>query len=158
MLLRTFVPLALVLGVACVPQAPAAPTPHNAVEVSASFGKTWDALIDQFADRNIPIKTIERASGLIATDPLRVGESLLDAADCGKDWTGTKVYPTNVVYNALVRGDSSHSTIRITARWSRIGASREMGTHGDVNEECSSRAAWETEIENAVKTVAESRK
>src|SRR5689334_6312594 len=64
---------------------PPPPEPREATHVDASMGRTWDAVIDQFAARNIPIRTIERASGLIATDQLTVGREGYWWADCGKD-------------------------------------------------------------------------
>lgn len=146
---------ALICATGCVPTPPAAPTPHNGVDIGASFGRTWDAVIDEFARNNIPIKTIDRSSGLIATDALKVGPSLAEAADCGKDAVAGTVYPTDATYNALVRGDSSHATLRITVRWTRIGKSRELGDRSIVNEECSTRATWETSLEQKIKQAAE---
>jgi hypothetical protein len=107
--------------------------------------------------KDIPIKTIDRSSGLIATDALTVGPSLAEAADCGKDAIAGTVYPTNATYNALVRGDSSHATVRITVRWMRIGKSRQLADHSIVNEECSTRATWETALERKIKEAAEAK-
>lgn len=154
---RVIIIAALTATASCVPTPPAAPTPHTAVDIGASFGRTWDAVIDEFARSNIPIKTIDRSSGLIATDALTVGLSLADAADCGKDAVFGTVYPTNATYNALVRGDSSHATLRITVRWMRIGKSRELADHSIVNEECSTRATWETALERKIKDAAEAK-
>ena len=147
----------LIATAGCVPTPPAAPTPHSAIDIGASFGRTWDAVIDEFARSNIPIKTIDRSSGLIATDALTVGPSHSEAADCGKDAIAGTVYPTNATYNALVRGDSSRSTLRITVRWMRIGKSRELADHSIVNEECSTRATWETALERKIKDAAEAK-
>jgi len=150
--------LSVVAVLGCTPQPPAAPAPHTAMSVNASFGRTWDALIDDFAGNNIPIKTIDRTSGLIATDKLSVAASLTDAADCGTNWDHTPALPTDVEYNALVRGDSSHSTIRVTARWTRTGQSRVLGDKTRVTEECSTRATWETSLEDQIKKSAEGAK
>jgi len=38
------------------------------VEVTSSFGRAWDAVIDVFAEANTPIRTMERASGFIAAE------------------------------------------------------------------------------------------
>jgi hypothetical protein len=152
--------LVLAAITACVPAPPAAPAPHTAMEVSASFGRTWDALIDEFSQRNIPIKTIERASGLIATDGLRVDASSglgTGQADCGKDWAGVPAIPTEATYNALVRGDSSHATIRVTVRWVRLGKSRVLGNSDNVSEECSTKGVWETALEKQIKERAETK-
>ncbi len=132
--------------------------PHNAIDIGASFGRTWDAVIDEFARSNIPIKTIDRSSGLIATDALKVGPSLGDAADCGKDAIVGPVYPTDATYNALVRGDSSRtSLLQITVRWIRVGKSRVLGDRSIVNEECSTRATWEMSLQQKIKQAAEAK-
>lgn len=127
------------------------------MDVNASFGRTWDALIDEFAKNNIPIKTIDRSSGLIATDALKVGASLAGAAECGKDAVAGLVYATDATYNALVRGDSSRSTLRITVRWTRVGKSRILASTNIVNEECSTKATWETSLEQLIKQAAEAK-
>ncbi len=154
---RVVLTAALMCTVGCLPTPPAAPTPHNAIDIGASFGRTWDAVIDEFARSNIPIKTIDRSSGLIATDALKVGPSLGDAADCGKDAIVGPVYPTDATYNALVRGDSSHTSLRITVRWTRIGKSRVLADQSIVNEECSTRATWETSLQQKIKQAAEAK-
>ena len=65
-------------------QAPLPPAPRDATHVSASAGQTWDAVVDLFAARDIPIRTIDRATGLVATDELSVGTEGRKWADCGK--------------------------------------------------------------------------
>ena len=154
---RVVLTAALICTASCVPTAPAPPTPHSGMDIGASFGRTWDAVIDEFARNNIPIKTIDRSSGLIATDALKVGPSLAEAADCGKDAVAGTVYATDATYNALVRGDSTHSTLRITVRWTRLGKSRELADRSIVNEECSTRATWETSLEQKIKQAAEAK-
>jgi hypothetical protein len=111
------------------------------------MGETWDAVIDLFATRNIPIRTIERASGIIATDGLRVEyESGAKWADCGKH--GRSHYrATTGIYNVLVRGDSTRSTVRTTVRWSYITLK--------LNLDCTSNYVWERELEQDVKERAE---
>jgi hypothetical protein len=156
---RRFSIAALLVAGACVPAPPGPPVPHAAMDVNASFGRTWDAVIDQFAAENIPIKTIDRSSGLIATDRLGVAASAAGGADCGKEWTGERVFATNGTYNALVRGDSTHSTLRVTVRWSRTGPSRGMDANKEnVTEECSTKGTWETEFESKIKAAAEAKK
>jgi hypothetical protein len=141
---------------ACQPVAPAPPTPRNAVDVSASFGRTWDALIDQFAARNIPIKTIDRSSGFIATDALKTSLADSSWSDCGKDWMQTVIRPTDATYNAVVRGDSSGSNLRVTVRWVANGVAH-IGSQGSFVE-CSTRGTWEAEFERLVKAAAERRR
>jgi hypothetical protein len=127
-------------------QPPPRPAPREASHVVASMDQTWDAVIDVFATRNIPIRTIERASGLIVTDALRVGEEGSAWANCGT--VGGKVLvPDRATYNVLVRGDSSEATVRTTVLWSRA---EEPGAT-----ECASTYIWERMLEADVKTRAE---
>jgi hypothetical protein len=111
------------------------------------MGATWDAVIDMFAARNIPIRTIERVSGIIATDQLSVGEEGQSWAVCG-DGNGTTLSPNFAIYNVLVRGDSAKSRVMATVRWTLGSASSDV--------ECASTRVWERELESAVKARAES--
>jgi hypothetical protein len=133
---------------------PGPPTPHEATEILASRGRTWDVVIEFFADGNIPIRTMDRASGFIATELLGVHSREATAwADCGRKVAGgfapqdatLEIVPTLAIYNVLVRGDSSSSTAKITVRWS-IGAGAG---------ECSTRGRWEVEAEQDIKLRAE---
>ena len=51
------------------------------VVLDASFDETWGAVVQTFFDRNIPVRTVEKASGLLESDDLR-GEIGRDC-DCG---------------------------------------------------------------------------
>lgn len=145
---------------ACTPpQPPAAPAPVSATPVSASFGKAWDAVIDVFAQRNIPIKTIERASGFIATDPLAVAiqrDGKPHAwADCGKAIFGGYFPPTNATYNVRVKGDSTRSTVQISVLW-RYAPPEGTIMAGPGND-CSTKGVWEAEATAAIKRTAEAK-
>jgi hypothetical protein len=125
---------------------PPPPTPRDASLVAASMGQTWDAVIDLFATRNIPIRTIERASGLIVTDALRVGQEGNTYASCGTK-NGKVLAPDRATYNVLVRGDSSMATVRTTVLWTR--------TAEPIVPECTSTFIWERALETDVKARAE---
>jgi hypothetical protein len=123
--------------------------PRQATPVSAGHSRTWDAVVDVFADRNIAIRTMDRSSGFIATEELHVRPSEgLEWADCGKNLGGA-IGPTRAVYNVLVRGDSSAPTVKATVRW---GALRK-----DNLIECTTKGTWESDAESEVKRRAESR-
>jgi hypothetical protein len=140
-----------ILVVSCVGySAPDPPTPREATDVNASLGRTWDAVIDLFAARLIPIRTIERASGLIVTDQLSVGPEGREWADCGKTSAG-RYRPNYATYNVLVRGDSTRARVKATVRW----------VYSDLKGkvlECSTTHVWETALEQGVKTRAEEQK
>lgn len=135
--------LLLVLVMAgCVASLPPAPT-RPPTAVAASFGATWNAVIDVFADRNIPIATIDRASGFIATEPLQV-----DGLD-GEKWAvcatsiGMVIPARTATYNVLVRGDSTAATVRATVTWQNASAS------------CVTKGTYESELETVVRALAE---
>ena len=139
--------LFLTVGCAASPPVPA-PAREETV-VAVSFAATWDATIDHFAEDNIPISTIERASGIVATTRLGVDpETALIASDCG---TGQGIYydvrfrATDAIYNVLVRGDERSSTVRVTVSWSNPAASFE----------CTTTGVWEAETQEAIKERAE---
>ncbi|HZE74909.1 MAG TPA: hypothetical protein VE091_06340 [Gemmatimonadales bacterium] len=139
----------LVLAVTgCAQFTPPAPaTPREATPVAASFGRTWDAVIDEFADRNIPIRTIERASGLIATEQLTISYNASTEADCGQVGGYPSRAPTHAVYNVLVRGDSTRSTVKVTMRWMYIAPKTSI--------ECSTRYKWEKAFEETARLRAQ---
>jgi hypothetical protein len=110
----------------------------------ASTGYTWDAVIEVFAARNIPIRTIERVSGLIVTDNLNVGPEGKEWANCGSAGLG----PSHGTYNVLVRGDSIRSMVKATVRWS-LYVSQAADT------ECSTTHEWERRFEDQIKQLAE---
>ncbi|HKG91445.1 MAG TPA: hypothetical protein VKA84_06135 [Gemmatimonadaceae bacterium] len=140
---------------ACVPpQPPAPPVERSTTTVAASFGQTWDAVIDWFATKNIPIRNVERASGLIVAEPMKMGLGLREAhtqkfADCGTDFMGTRGVPTDAIYNVLVRGDSAQSTVRMTVRYVAADAS--------TTKTCSTMGTFETEAETMIKQNAEAK-
>ena len=147
--------IALVLTVAaCIPTPIPPPAPRTGTSVSSSFDRAWNGVIDVFTARNIPIRNIEKASGLVVTEPLLVNDrSATQWADCGNSM-GIPLLPTNATYNVLVRGDSARANVRVTVRWMRAGAARGFST-AQVVEECSTRGVWENSFESEVKRIAE---
>jgi len=55
------------------PPRPIEPEITKSFEVDASFDRTWEALIETFAELQLPIKTIEKDSGIIATEWINYG-------------------------------------------------------------------------------------
>ena len=102
-------------------------------------------MIDAFAERNIPIRTMERASGFISTEQLAAGSGTGSLADCGS-MLGLKLPAHRATYNVIVRGDSAQSTAKATVRWVNEGRG-----------ECVSTGEWETGFELRVKARAEGR-
>lgn len=145
--MRTLGLVAFCLAVAgCATIPPAQPTPREATSVRAPIARTWDAVIDVFAAENIPIKTMDRASGFISTDPLAVGLRTSQAyADCGKIM-GMAIGADHATYTVLVRGDSVRATVRAAVRF--------VNTSPPPTE-CSSNGTWESVFEAKIKARAE---
>jgi len=127
--------------------------PRQPMRVEAPFARTWDAAIDVFADRTIPIRTIDRASGLIVAEPTKVEAGQAELADCGLSPIGIEYAPTDANWNLIVRSDSTHSTVKATVRF--LAVSQGVGA---TSIECTSRGVWETQLEERIKAAAEAKK
>ena len=150
---RASVPAALFIVAGCMTPPAAPPPPRPAADIAAPVGKTWDAVIDEFAAQNIPIRTMERASGFIAADQLTVPrQSQEKHADCGTD-IGVALWPDRATYNVLVRGDSARSTVKVTVRWTTFG----LVANNTTPIECSTTGLWEARAEGAIRDRAEGR-
>jgi hypothetical protein len=137
--------LTSLLLTACVPTPPTPPPPRPGTAVNASFSKAWDATIDQFAERTIQIKTLDRSSGLIIAESQPVGASFrTELADCGTV-NHQPIMATAATWNVLVRGDSTRTTVKATVRFVPALSS---GL-------CYSRGVWETEFEDLIRARAE---
>lgn len=131
---------------------PAPPVPRDAMNVAAPFDRTWSAVIDVFAAKNIPIRTLDRSSGFIATDRLSVGSGTLGRephpyADCGSAQLLGYYPPTDATYNIRVKGAASSSTVQVNVLW--------VSTIPPSSPQCSTKGVWETELESAIKARAE---
>lgn len=147
MRLTTITPFVVLLLVSsCMhPPKPAAPRP--VMPVTASFGRTWDAVVAIFNEREIPFTT-DRRSGSIASGPRGVPANDSSWVDCGTAGANARVMqPETVVYKVVVQGDSTASTVHATALFG--------STAGLMISQCSSRGTWETQFEGEVRSRAE---
>lgn len=124
------------------------PSPEPAT-ISASFERTWSAVIDHFAEKSVPIRTIEKASGIIVAEQLSVSSGYGQViADCGMTAVGIPWDVLSASYNVRVQGDTVRSTIRVTAMFRPEIASTYP---------CNSRGNYERELMDFVKARAEKR-
>lgn len=139
------------------------------VPLTSSFDRTWDASVSWFAERNIPITTIEKASGVIMAElkngllPNRSSTAAKTKeasakqspplyADCGtRDGVGYD--PTGVIYNIRVTGDARKSTAQVNAKYTQDGSG--VGNSFFV---CSSTGKWESDVQAFIKSRAEGAK
>ena len=80
----------LVLGLAClmICSCATAPAPRQIVKafpIGAPFDEVWQAVIESFADLQLPIQNMEKDSGLITTDwiDFPLGKAGKEFCDCG---------------------------------------------------------------------------
>jgi len=138
------------LALGCVYPPSTTATPRSPTYVAASFAKNWDAVIDAFAERNIPLRTLDRSSGFAATDELGADGSAR-WADCGSDAIHGDVGPRHAIWNVRLKGDSTAALILVTARWWMF---RGKGTNVS-RVDCVTTGAWEREAEEAIRDRAE---
>jgi hypothetical protein len=134
-----------VTGCASLPPAPA---PRPDTEINAPFSQTWDAVVDFFGRSSIPIKTIDRSSGIIAAEATRLAGDNGKYAVCTNPLAHVPVIGGS--FNVLVRGDSARSIVRATAVW--VG-SQVSGM--DIH--CVTTDVWEKDFESAIKQRSELR-
>src|SRR5450759_3554253 len=133
---------------ACTPHV-TAPTPEAAptsTTIAAGFNQTWNGVIDVLSEENVPVKTLDRSSGFVVAEVSTMDVSTLDRlTHCGgfMEWMAHSEKFGVAHYNILVRGDSTTSTVKVTAHF----------THGSTT--CPTRNVFESGFQAAVKTHAE---
>lgn len=143
---------------ACIKAIPPTVAPERPLAtVTASFDATWNAVIDVFATNNIPIRNLERASGLIVAELSPVSPTDADRfASCGAIGHGIdparQLHATHAEYNIVVRATSSGSTVRVTVRWTSRNPDDPMRPDLAI---CETTNVWETTLESAIRARAE---
>jgi hypothetical protein len=162
-------PFGLVGCVTYVPPQVKAPEPLPPAPVRASFNRTWNTVIDFFADNAIPVKTLDRTSGYIAAERIGAGNNV-KWADCGKVTGallseregGGPVAPQQALFNVRVRGDSVASTVQVVVRWTGVATATIASGMGSREKaypqtECVTTNVWETEAIREITRKAESK-
>ena len=140
---RSMLALPLLVG-ACVQQPELVAPAREPLLVEAPFETTWNAIIDHFAERNLPIANMDKASGFIATAELPIHEVHYEWADCGIVM-GIRQPPNGATYNVVARPQGeTRTTLKITTLW-------EVHTEGL---RCVSKGRWEQEAEAAIAEAA----
>lgn len=141
-------PVALLFFVwGCMNPPPPTPVQHPPASVSASFGRTWDAVVAIFADRNITIYT-DRRAGMVSSALMGVPGEDSSWTSCGTAGVNERVMrPEGVKYTVTVKGDSTASTVHATALFG--------STSGMLVAQCPSRGTWEAQFEAEAKSRAE---
>lgn len=143
---------------ACIRTVPPALAPERPLAtVSASFDATWNAVIDVFVTNNIPIRNLEKASGLIVAEFSPVPPANADRyASCGGIKHGLDparaLHATHAEYNVVVRAVSSGSTVLVNVRWTSRNPTDRMRPDLAV---CSTTNVWEAMLESEIRARAE---
>jgi hypothetical protein len=134
-----------IFGIACAPP-PSPPLPQPVV-LSTPVSDVWDIVIQYFAENHAPIRTIDRASGLIVTDLMPVADS--NANTWARCPSGIVVHgqATSGSFSVLVHGDSTRTTVGVTATWS----------DAQFATSCTTKGAWEAMFFEAVQSRAATR-
>jgi hypothetical protein len=135
---------------------------ENARAFSAPLDKVWSAMIATLSEKNVPIKNLEKSSGLLTTDrwisPDWVNGTSIDA-DCGvmtPPGLGSFRVRLYVTFNVFVRAiDSAHATAQVNAVYGGIFDQVDAfgGIHeGQAVKECNSKGALEKRILDAIQS------
>ena len=154
----------------CGPSGPSpapAPVERAPMLVRAPFDRTWDATLDRLAEHGLPVRMIDRTSGFIATNVVRIAppkaepparasvvrwtppDTTSPKADCTQP-DGTTYDLTFASYSVRVHVDSAGSRVQVFATFS--GARNETSM---AKRPCRSLGVFETNLERAIKAKAE---
>lgn len=103
---RVFFVVAVCLAMAACGSAPVARQIQSSFPVDQPFEKVWTAVIETFAELNLPILNMEKASGFITTDWLNPDSSFYD---CGTPPFSTARRGTLGKFNVFVKKISDSS-------------------------------------------------
>jgi len=143
-----------------IPPGPPIPERQPAV-VSAPFDRTWEAAIDVFASANLPIETLDKASGLLVPRQAIYTAGDTSYADCGVLHPNSKEYrepigPTNARFNVVVRGDQTKSTIQVRAFFRATPTVTTATAFNDTKViDCNTRGVFETQMERRIAEMAQ---
>ena len=120
---------------------------ENVRVINAPEEVVWPEVVRYFATRSIPIRTIERASGIIAAEQQVIGS--LDILDCtsGVVFQSTK----SARFNVLVQRKGEATEVTVTPEYYEAGTDLFGGFH---TEPCRSTGILERQILNAIEAAA----
>lgn len=101
------------LALASCASAPVARQIQNSFPIDKSFEAVWPAVIETFAELNLPILNMEKASGLITTDWIRADDPQM--SDCGKRGMMTAEQGRLVKFNVFVKTVGETCEMKVNA-------------------------------------------
>ena len=119
---------------------------QSSFPMTQDFDRTWSAVIETFADLNLPISNMEKASGLIVTDWIDYGRDT-STMDCGKIGFPFIEVGRRGKFNVFVKSDGNGGTVMRVSSSFEITSSYENNVQRGV---CYSTGALENRIRELV--------
>jgi len=127
-----------------------APIPRqiqNSFPIDRPFDKIWEAVIETFAELNLPIINMEKASGLITTDWIKQDD--LEASDCGRIGMLSLEMSRRMKFNVFVKKIADASEIKVNTMFEILV--KTVGIDPIEISSCYSTGKLEKEIYDLVK-------
>jgi hypothetical protein len=130
---------------------PILPPPHRD-EIQAPYEATWRALIRALAKENVPLRTVAKDSGVIASDDFVTPIGVY--ADCGRIGDVILEGEALVTFTLFVQPNSAGSTeLQINAKMRTQG--HRKGSSGALKPQpvfqCASTGRWEANLVDSVR-------
>jgi hypothetical protein len=143
--------LGLVAGCGRPYVAPIIPPPHRD-EIPAAYDATWRALIRALARENVPLRTVAKDSGVIASDDFVTPIGVY--ADCGRVGDAILEGEALVTFTLFVQPNSSGVTeLQVNAKMRTQG--HRKGSSGSLKSQpvfqCASTGRWEANLVDTVR-------
>jgi len=104
--IKSFAFVGLCFGLICCAVAPVSHQVQNSFPIQKPFESVWTAIIETFAELNLPIMNMDKASGLITTDWMSADKTF---CDCGSPGFTTAERETRGKFNVFLKKVSDDS-------------------------------------------------
>ena len=125
------------------------PAPQTKEVIESDYDTVWEAVVQLFAETNWSIKTIEKVSGVIRSEQLRIplNDPRSENFECQKSgWLATEAYKT-VQITVFIRKKSENRTeLMVTTSSQKL----DYYGHNSWWVECVSLGDIETEVREAI--------
>jgi hypothetical protein len=139
---------ALLAGGCAVYISPLQPPPYRD-QIAAPYDATWKALIRALAFDNVPLRTVAKDSGVIASDDIVSPIGVY--ADCGSKGDRPLEGEALVTFTVFARPNGSTTDLQINSKMRTFRLVKFGGLKADPNYECVSTTRWEPNLVDAVR-------
>ena len=131
---------------ACMTVAPKPRQIQSSFPMDKPFDTVWTAVIETFAEMNLPILNMEKVSGLITTDWIRLDDP--EASDCGTMDLFSHEEGRRVKFNIFVKTAGDACELKVNAMFDLLFSV--YGNKMVQTTSCVSTGKFEKEIYNRV--------